>query len=93
MSEPRPKGPHRCEGVGVWQLWSGGHRYKGVEGTHAIDTWLVLQVHMKVHSSEKKWKCTECGNMFRHKNSLVRHRFVNHTLNKMLTFNTSGGST
>ena len=34
----------------------------------------TLQVHMKVHSTEKKWKCEECGTFFRHKNSLVRHR-------------------
>ena len=28
---------------------------------------------MKIHSSEKKFKCEKCEMRFRHKNSLVRH--------------------
>ena len=30
---------------------------------------------MKVHSNEKKFKCGKCEMKFRHKNSLVRHRW------------------
>ena len=38
-------------------------------------TRFVFKVHMKVHSSEKKFKCGKCEMKFRHKNSLVRHRW------------------
>jgi len=34
-----------------------------------------IKVHMKVHSTEKAFSCPECGTGFRHKNSLVRHRW------------------
>ena len=40
---------------------------------------LPLQVHMKVHSTEKAFSCPECGTGFRHKNSLVRHRWSWHS--------------
>ena len=30
---------------------------------------------MKVHSNEKKFECGKCGMKFRHKNSLVRHKW------------------
>ena len=68
----------RREGVGVPSLLRGSHRYQGWTELVLVSQSRTLQVHMKVHSTDKKWKCEECGTFFRHKNSLVRHRWTKH---------------
>ena len=88
--QPWPKAAHRSARMGVHKMQSWSHWHQGDHcpqendrksrfSIYSLLQTLPLQVHMKVHSTEKAFSCPECGTGFRHKNSLVRHRWSWHS--------------